>query len=479
MIVALVLLGLVFVPSLYPNSLTGAAKGGIQSPPDASNGTKDSLSPNSTTIATLNLSSTTTMSEITAGQQSLQAYSTGLEQTSEGMNKLQLAGNANAGNDNSSSTTTASSVSTTGTLSFSGADLALINRTANSQIRFIESLQLSSGAIMESPENPVVYTRDLSLAAFALIRSGNAQAAEKSIVYLLSLSQSASNFSGPGGTRYSSPPAWNQIYSTSGAPLDPSLRGEDQGMALLAISAYVQATGNIGLVRQHWAKVESSANFIVYLQHAPEPGIAYNGLYRHGDNWDDERQENMNGTSPMYSPYWPEYYQWEEENMRMIMGMKGAVLLASDLGFQADAKTWNNSLNAALVGLSNEAMYSKYEAYDYFGSVLWGLQTNIQTAKAILASMPHGFFTPYGVKDLPWLDISGASDTIDYMLCLVRVQNYTGAGLYLHLLTTKFGNPQGGFYDTINLGDQSVSPVSNVYASARFVYFSYVVSTLT
>lgn len=166
--------------------------------------------------------------------------------------------------------------------------------------------------------------------------------------------------------------------------------------------------------------------------------------------------------------------------MRMITGLRGAVSLATEIsGHAADAFKWSNSINIALIGLGNEAIYAKYEVYDYFGSVTWHIQTNLQLEKKILASVPPNFFTPYGTKDLPWNVAAGASDTIDYMLCLVRVGNYTGASNYLNLITTYYADPAGGFYDSVYLSGVHTLAPQEIYSSARFVYFAYVVSTLS
>jgi len=324
----------------------------------------------------------------------------------------------------------------------------------------------------------VVYTRDLSLAIVALILTGHMTQATLAINYLVSLAQHASNYTGPAGASFSSPYAWSQVYSVDGQTLDPSLRGEDQGMALFAISTYVLATHNFTFAKDHWPEIQNSANFILYLQHSPEPNIKSDGLYRHGDNWHDTRVENMNASEPIYWPYWPEYYQWEEENMRMINGLRGAITLAENLGMNSDAKTWNNSVNTAMVGLTDEGMYNKYEAYDYFGSVLWGIQTNLQAQKNILAEIPPSFFTPYGVKDLPWENSAAISDTIDYLVCLVRVGDHAGASHLLNVITSNYINPAGGFYDAIYDDGSPSSAPPQLYSSARFVYFDYVVSTL-
>lgn len=131
--------------------------------------------------------------------------------------------------------------------------------------------------------------------------------------------------------------------------------------------------------------------------------------------------------------------------MRMIMGLKGAVLLANTLGYNQDAIAWNNSINIALRGLSNESVYNKYEAYDYFGSVLWGVQSNLTKAKELLSNMPQSLFTQYGIKDLPWGDTAGSADTIDYMTALVRVGNYSDASNYLHVVASKFRASGGDF----------------------------------
>ncbi len=77
------------------------------------------------------------------------------------------------------------------------------------------------------------------------------------------------------------------------------------------------------------------------------------------------------------------------------MGLKGAVLLAS-LGYTSDVENWNDSINLALRGLNNESMYNKYESYDYFGSVLWRLQSNLTSAQELLSAMPLSLFTSYG-----------------------------------------------------------------------------------
>ncbi|MHB8566891.1 MAG: hypothetical protein ACYC7D_06680 [Nitrososphaerales archaeon] len=359
---------------------------------------------------------------------------------------------------------------------FSSADLSLINSTASLQIQFIESLQMPNGAIIESPGDSVVYTRDMALAAIALTLAGHLPQAESALNYILSLPQGASNYTGPQGSSFSSPAAWSQIYSVNSETIDPSLRGEDQGMVLFAISTYVDRIDNLTLAKDHWDQIQSAANFILYLQHSPETSVKFDGLYRHGDNWHDSRPENRAGSQPIYWPYWPEYYQWEEENMRMINGLRGAITLAQTLGFSSDAQKWNNSLNAALIGLSNESMYNKYEAYDYFGSVLWGIQTNLQAEKNIMNQIPSSFFTAYGVKDLPWENYAGASDTIDYMVCLVRIGNLAGASRLLHIIATNYVNPAGGFYDSIYAnGSHSTSP-SELFSSARFIYFAYVVS---
>ena len=360
----------------------------------------------------------------------------------------------------------------------SSEDLALISSTESLEVRFIESLQKSNGAIVESNNNPVVYPRDLSLAAIALTLSGNTAPAERAIEYLLSLPPNASNFSDTQGNRYTSPSAWAQTYSIGGQILDPSVRGEDQGMSLFAISTYVQKSGNFSLARSHWSQIEGSANFILYLQHAPEPWFHPNGMYRHGDNWHDSRKENMNGSTPTYWPYWPEYYEWEEENMRMINGLRGAISLAQSFGHASDVEKWSASLNLALTGLDNESIYNKYETYDYFGSVLWGIQTNLQSEKSILAAIPKVLFTPVGIRDLSWENFAGSSDTIDYMVCLLRVGDYANTTILLHDLTTNFENPRGGFYDGIRLNNTPASLDSMVYSSARFVYFAYVASTL-
>lgn len=77
--------------------------------------------------------------------------------------------------------------------------------------------------------------------------------------------------------------------------------------------------------------------------------------------------------------------------MRMIMGLKGAVLLASTLGYTSDVKNWNDSINLALRRLNNESMYNKYESYDYFGCVLWGLQSNLTSSKTFSQRCPHRY----------------------------------------------------------------------------------------
>ena len=351
--------------------------------------------------------------------------------------------------------------------------MSLISSIETSQINFILSLQHSNGAIMESATESLVYTRDLALAAIALTLSGHMYQAQKAIQFLVSLPQQSSNFTGPSNTSYSSPPAWCQIYTPNGQVLDPSLRGEDQGMALFAISTFVEESGNTSIVRESWQKIENSANFILYLQHAPEPNIPFNGLYRHGNNWHDERPENMQGKTPIYWPFWPEYYQWEEENMRMIKGLEGAIFLAQSLGYPFGS--WNQSVKLALVGLKdNESMYDKYETYDYFGSVLWNIQTNLSSAKALLARMPSSLFTSYGVKDLSWEDYAAVSDTIDYMTCLVRVGNITGASELLRIVATDYVNPRGGFYDGLYSNGIPLDDQPTVYSSARFAYFAYV-----
>jgi hypothetical protein len=378
---------------------------------------------------------------------------------------------------NANNVTPAASISPP--IGFDQQELSAINSTANKQVSFIESLQLPNGAIEESPGVSLVYPRDLALAIVALTVSGQTLQARAALNFLVSLQQISSQYSSD-NSYDSSPPAWAQVYTTNGKVVDPSLRGEDQGMVLFAISTFIQKTGDISFARDHWSQIENSANFILYLQGAPEPNAAHNGLYRHGDNWHDTRSENMNGTQPIYWPYWPEYYQWEEENMRMITGLRGAVSLATELGGKAtDAFKWSNSVDIALIGLSNESMYGKYEAYDYFGSVLWQIQTNIQLEKKILANVPSSFFTPYGVKDLPWNSVASVSDTIDYMLCLVRVGNYTGASNYLNLIAAYYIDPAGGFYDATFLSGSHSYDSQQVYSSARFVYFAYVVSTLS
>jgi hypothetical protein len=365
--------------------------------------------------------------------------------------------------------------------SFSAEDLSLINNTARAQVSFIESLELPSGAIVESPNSNIVYTRDLALAAFGLSLSNRFAAARKAVNYVLSLEQSSSHYAGPGGTSYySSPPAWDQVYNSSGGTIDPSRRGEDQGMVLLAASTYAQKAHDLSLVESHWKQIENSANFILYLQHTPEPGFSFNGLYRHGDNYMDARRENMNGSTPLYWPYWPEYYQWEEENMRMIMGLRGAIQLASNLGFYSDAQKWNSSVTLALSGLKNEsASYGRYEVYDYFGSVLWGIQTNVTAEKSLLEAVPTSFLTAFGLKDLPWSNTIGSSDTVDYIVCLVRTGEYAAAGPFLGALIARFQNPSGGFYDTISMYGRPDGSSSTVYSSARFLYLAYVVSTAT
>lgn len=365
-------------------------------------------------------------------------------------------------------------------IGFDQQDKSLINSTANEQVKFIESLQLANGAIEESPGTPLIYPRDLALAMVALTVSGEITQARAALSFLVSLQQISSQYSDSAGQSYSSPPAWAQVYTANGRIVDPSLRGEDQGMILFAISTFVQKTGDTSFARDYWGQIENSANFILYLQQAPEPNAAHNGLYRHGDNWHDTRRENMNVSKPIYWPYWPEYYQWEEENMRMITGLRGAVSLATELGgYATDAFKWSNSINIALIGLSNESMYGKYEVYDYFGSVVWHIQTNLQLEKKILANVPLNFFTPYGIKDLPWNEAAGASDTIDYMLCLVRVGNFTGASDYLNLITTYYIDPAGGFYDSLYLSSVHTYAAQEIYSSARFVYFAYIVSTLS
>ena len=360
---------------------------------------------------------------------------------------------------------------------FNQTDAALIEKLSAGAANFLQSLQTPSGAISESFGSTQVFVRDLSLAVIALLLANRTAAATSGISFLLSLPQGSSYFTTePASADSGSPPAWFQVYSTNGSTVEKSLRGEDQGMALFALATYYKATGNITVIADHWLAIQNAANFILYLQNTPGVGRPYDGLYRHGDNWEDTRQENTNSTTgkPIYWPYWPEYYQWEEENMRMIMGLKGAVLLATTLGYREDAYSWNNSLNLALKGLNNESVYNKYEAFDYFGSVLWGLQSNLTEARNLLSNMPTALITPYGIKDLPWGDYVGSADTIDYMAALVRVGNFSGASYYLDMVSTKFAASDGGFYDALTLSGVRIGENQFSYAAARFIYFESV-----
>lgn len=367
------------------------------------------------------------------------------------------------------------------TQAFSFHDLLMINQTASAQVAYILSLQTRGGAISEtSNESDLVLTRDLSLAAYSLVMLGYADKASPTIDFLLSLRQGDSYYTTPSGTP-SSPYAWYEEYTPFGEVVGQSLRGEDQGMALLAVASYITATKNYTLAAEFWPKLESAANFIVYLQQSPEPGLPFTGLYRHGDNWHDARSpENVNGNgSVVYWPYWPEYYHWEEENIRMIMGLRSAVNLASAMGFETDVQKWNASVGLAERGLANESVYNKYETYDYFGSVLWGLlQSEPSVADSLIRSVPASLVTPLGVKDRASDPYLGASDTIDYMTCLVRTGDFTGAHRLLQAIIDHYTNPAGGFYDTVHLDGTPLDRSSMVYSSARFLYFDYVVTTL-
>jgi hypothetical protein len=357
---------------------------------------------------------------------------------------------------------------------FNQTDVALIKELTNQSANFLQLLQTPSGAIPESMGTNQVFVRDLSLSVIALLLANRTAAASSGISFLLSLQQGSSYFTTkPANAGSSSRDAWFQVYSTNGSVVERSLRGEDQGIALFALATYYKATGNLSSISAHWQEIQNSANFILYLQNTPGEGRPDNGLYRHGDNWQDTRQENTNSTTgkPIYWPYWPEYYQWEEENMRMIMGLKGAVLLATTLGHKEDAKAWNNSVNIALKGLNNESIYNKYEAYDYFGSVLWGLQTNLTQAKDLLSNMPSALITPYGIKDLPTGDYVGSSDTMDYMTVLVRVGDYANASYYLNVVASRFAASDGGFYDALSLSGVRIGENQFSYSAARFVYF--------
>jgi hypothetical protein len=178
---------------------------------------------------------------------------------------------------------------------------------------------------------------------------------------------------------------------------------------------------------------------------------------------------------PVYWPYWPEYYAWEEENMRMALRIKGAVMLATALGYSKDSKAWNDSLTIASAGIYNESMYNKYEAYDYFGVVLWGLDTNITSEDQVMRTIPAGIVTSYGVKDLPTNDYAGTADTIDYMSALVRVGNYSGASYYLHILNNTIQDQfNGGFYPSINSLGFAQYGAEDSYSASRFVFFEMV-----
>jgi hypothetical protein len=361
-------------------------------------------------------------------------------------------------------------------ISFGKNDIALIERLASQSAGFLVSLQIQNGAIPQSLGSNQVYTRDLALAIIVLLLTNKTQQAARAIDFLVGLPQGSSYYTNaPSGT-ISSPDAWFQVYSTNGSVLEQSLRGEDQGMALFALATYYKATGDTNLISSNWSKIENSANFILYLQKTPGQGrTTFDNLYRHGDNWQDTRKENINKTTgqPIYWPYWPEYYQWEEENMRMIMGLKGAILLASTLGYTADADKWSASVNLALREINGlETSYNKYEAYDYFGSVLWGLQTNLTAAENLLSAMPFGLFSPYGIKDLPWGNFVGSADTVDYMTVLVRVGNYVDASNYLHIIASKFATSSGGFYNSLSLDGRSAMGPELSFSSSRFIYFA-------
>jgi hypothetical protein len=362
-------------------------------------------------------------------------------------------------------------------IGFDKKDVNLINQTTDQSIKFLLSLQTTNGAIAESPSSNIAYTRDLALAIIALLLGNRTQEATLAINFILGLPQGSSYYTIASFGTTTSPSAWFQEYSTNGSIEERSLRGEDQGMVLFALATYYKATKDTSLIASNWPKIENSANFILYLQNTPGRARAFDGLYRHGDNWQDRRQENINSATgqPIYWPYWPEYYQWEEENMRMIMGLKGAILLASSLGYIEDANSWRTSVNLALKGLyGGESMYEKYEAYDYFGSVLWGLQSNLTAAKDLLSAMPSGLYTSLGIKDLPWGNFIGSADTIDYMTCLVRVGNYVEASDYLHIIVSKFQAGSGGFYNSLSLNGSTASGPENSFGASRFVYFASV-----
>lgn len=249
-------------------------------------------------------------------------------------------------------------------------------------------------------------------------------------------------------------------------------------MALFAISDYILATGNYSLATRYWGKIESAANFIVYLQQTPEPGMPFTGMYRHGDNWLDSRIENMQDGTPVYWPYWPEYYHWEEENMRMIMGLRGAISLAENLGYKVDARVWNASVSLALLGLANENKYNKFETYDYFGSVLWGIQSNMTLAKRVVQNVPADLLTGYGLKDLPWENYASSPDTIDYMVCLARIGDLPAAEHYLNLIVSDYSSPSGGFYGSLYMNGSLETSEATVFASARFLYFASVANSM-
>jgi hypothetical protein len=362
------------------------------------------------------------------------------------------------------------------TSGFNETDVPLIEEMSQNATIFLQSLQLPNGAIPQSNESNQVFVRDLSLAIIALLLGNRTIEASRGIAFLLSLPQGSSYYSSaPAFAVTPSPDAWFQIYSTNGSVLEKSLRGEDQGMALFALATYYKATGNLSLISSHWQEIQSSANFILYLQNTPGGGRSFNGLYRHGDNWQDTRIENTNSSTgkQIFWPYWPEYYQWEEENMRMIMGLKGAVLLATKLGYSEDAAAWNDSINFALKGLNNESVYDHYEAFDYLGSVLWGLQSNLTNANQLLSNFPSDLITQYGIKDLPSSQAVGSADTIDYMTSLVRIGNYSEASNYLNIVSSKFRASDGGFYDALTLTGVPIGPEYS-YAASRFVYFESV-----
>jgi hypothetical protein len=151
---------------------------------------------------------------------------------------------------------------------FNSSDTNMIKRVANQSIQFLLSLESPNGMIPQTAGSNQVYTRDLSLAIIALTLANRTQDAFRGFRFLLGLKQGASYYTTAPVNTITSPDAWYQIYYPSGVVEEKSLRGEDQGMVLLALATYYKATGNISLISSNWSKIQNAANFIVSPEHA-------------------------------------------------------------------------------------------------------------------------------------------------------------------------------------------------------------------